>query len=460
MPMKKHPHPHPYRTGYRSELEYPKKGSSVLPSHGSGPRCRVDYNPNDEGPWAMLHIMRIENFDMAVEPEQFTCVMPRYYAIPLMLVNKRLAFAEAQCRPDGTALAPPAPDSEDSSEEEDSSTGGKRKKSVGALAHELCEYTYLWRLRARFLQAVFEMNYVRVLDEQWRHVGLHGFLHRMYGRYGHDRLQRLAYWRDQIQEGRTPYSKPDIAEMDWAAYLREETAETSTRTRIDGFLWGHMSQGYSRVVQDKPPHESWRAWRKGGGGRRRRRGARHQGDDASQLPALYRTPGPAREMPHGPRTEQSPEGSDTRQDVEEDEVGAAAPWAAAAAAAEEGAFSSGSSGDVAAGGQRSGAVDADEDVLRAALVGPPHSQEWALPFPRAERSSQSSSPGTSSDQAQAAGTRSSSPGRLRPIQISFRMNAPENLELTDIQCTFTPVEDMREGFPGTTLRVAYASKIS
>jgi hypothetical protein len=183
-------------------------------------------------------------------------------------------------------------------------------------------------------------------------------------------------------------------------------------------------------------------------------------------------------MPHGPRTEQSPEGSDARQDVE-DEVGAAAPWAASAAAAEdgEGAFSSGSSGDAAA-------VGADEDVLRAALTGPPRSQEWVLPFPRAEPSSSQSSHGASSDHQdqagdQAAGTRSSSPGRLRPIQISFRMNVPENLELTDIQCTFTPVEDMREGFrkracdplaygrhaessntAGTTLRVAYASKIS
>jgi hypothetical protein len=146
--------------------------------------------------------MRIENVDMAVEPEQFTCVMPRYYAIPLMLVNKRLAFAEAQCRPDGTPLAP---DSEDSST--------SKRESAAAWTHELCEYTYLWRLRARFLQAVFEMNYVRLLDEQWRHVGLHGFLHRMYRRYGHDRQQRLAYWRDQIKEGRAPYSKPDIAEM-------------------------------------------------------------------------------------------------------------------------------------------------------------------------------------------------------------------------------------------------------
>src|ERR1700755_403861 len=37
----------------------------------------------------------------------------------------------------------------------------------------------------------------------------------------------------------------------------------ATSTRINAFLWCRVSQGYSRVVKDKPPYESWRAWRAG-----------------------------------------------------------------------------------------------------------------------------------------------------------------------------------------------------
>lgn len=181
----------PYRSRYKKEYDYPTKGGgALLPSHGDGPRCKVDYDPNDDGPWTTLRIMRIDENDVV---EDYSCAMPRYYAIPLILINKRLAFYEAQCHPDGTPLPP--------------------SSSCGIRQRELREYSYFWHLRCRFLQAVFEMNHERLLNERWRYDGIHGFLHRMYRRFGHDKSQRFAYWRGEIKEGRMPYSAPDIAEM-------------------------------------------------------------------------------------------------------------------------------------------------------------------------------------------------------------------------------------------------------
>jgi hypothetical protein len=59
----------------------------------------------------------------------------------------------------------------------------------------------------------------------------------------------------------------------------------ATSTRINGFLWNRVSQGYSRVVTDEPPFESWRAWR--------------AGYSRDQKPALHLTPtsSPVRELP-------------------------------------------------------------------------------------------------------------------------------------------------------------------
>jgi hypothetical protein len=180
----------PYRSGYKHELTYPSKGGVLRPSHGDGPRCRVYHDPNDDGPLTTLQIMRIDDDDNV---EDHPVAMPRCYAIPLILINKHLAFYEAQCHPDGTALPP--------------------SSSCGIRQRELREYSYLWHLRSRFLQAVFDLNHERLLSERWRYDGIHGFLHRMYRRFGHDTHQRLAYWREEIKEGRVPYTAPDIAEM-------------------------------------------------------------------------------------------------------------------------------------------------------------------------------------------------------------------------------------------------------
>jgi hypothetical protein len=180
-----------YRDGYKFETHFPKKGSPLLkPLHGAGPRCRVDYNPDDDGPWTMVQIMRIDD----PEIEYYSCAMPRYYAVPLILLNKRLAFFEAQCAPDGTPL--PLGDG-----------------SPGLNKREFKEYTYLWRLRTRFLQSVFDLNHERQLDEAWQCERIHGYVHRTYKRYEHDMRHRHAYWRDEVKAGRKPYTTPDIADM-------------------------------------------------------------------------------------------------------------------------------------------------------------------------------------------------------------------------------------------------------
>jgi len=107
--------------------------------HGAGSRCRVDYSLEDDGPWAIVQIMCIEE-DSSIE--HYTCAMPRYYAVPLILLNKRLAYFEGQCAPDGTPL--PFVD------------GSQVLKLRG-----IKEYTYLWRVRYCFLQAVFDLDHER-----------------------------------------------------------------------------------------------------------------------------------------------------------------------------------------------------------------------------------------------------------------------------------------------------------
>jgi hypothetical protein len=334
--------------------------------------------------------------------ENYTCAMPRYYAIPLILINKKLAYFEAQCRPDGTPLPPPS-------------------NCSSIKLRELREYSYLWRLRCLFLQAIFEMNHERRLNERWQFDGIHGFLHRMYRRFGHDLGQRLEYWREEQKEGRVAYSMPDIAEMNWEAYLLEDM---TTSTRINAFLWNRVSQGYSLVVEVKPPFEGWRAWRMG-----------HR----DHIAVLYRTPAssPVCEPPSelGEAAAAAVAEKKHGRDVEVRRV-VVAPAAA-----------SSSSGHATArrGGVRVGVNEEEEntgyeDVLTATLTGPSHSQEWVLPSP-------TPSPGASQ------GTSSSSPEYFRPWDLRFM--APENMELAVVQCTFSRIKAVRDY--KTTLNVFYAS---
>lgn len=172
-------------SGYKNETRYSLK-SLVTPTHGDGPRCEVDYNSNDDGPWTTLRIKDVTRDNV----EDYTTAMPRYYAIPLILINKMLAYVESQCRPDGTPLP------------------GNHCK-----VRDLRDYSYLWRLRENFLKAIFAMNHDIRLDEQWRWEGIQGFLHRMYRRFGHNPGERLRYSREEMAAGRRPYCIPDLAKM-------------------------------------------------------------------------------------------------------------------------------------------------------------------------------------------------------------------------------------------------------
>jgi hypothetical protein len=308
--------------------------------------------------------------------------MPHYYAGPLILMNKRIAYFEAQCAPDSTPF--PAGDG-----------------TVGLKQREIKEYTYLWRLRCRFLQAVSDMNYERELDEAWRCDRIHGFVHRTYKRYRHDAYQRHAYWRDEIEAGRMPYATPDIADMgtcrrrcrppptlhqafgdasadgflqkkDWKAFLAEEMTAS---TRINAFLWNRVSQGYSRVVHDDPPFASWQAWNRDGPSR-----------DLSA--SLYRTPPPSDPIPAPGRRSSSSSSSNSshlsdsaaaeqeqEQEDSDDEDGetAAAPKKEKAAAISCGPTTfDGDNNNRDCGG-----------VLAATFDG---SQEWALTFPTSDLS--------------------------------------------------------------------------
>lgn len=168
----------------------------------------------------MVQIMRVDEDRDQVEVEKYTCAVPRYYAVPLILMNKRLAFFEASCRPDGTPLTLPVSRSKpgtnmDTDDDRGHGDGGGigGRGVVMVTPRDLPEYSYLWRLRTQFLQAIFDMNHQRRLDERWRYGPIHGFVHRLYRRYGHDVCQRAAYWRDEINAARVPYATPDIADM-------------------------------------------------------------------------------------------------------------------------------------------------------------------------------------------------------------------------------------------------------
>lgn len=226
------------------------------------------------------------------------------------------------------------------------------------------------------------------------------------------------------------------------------------------------------MVKDEPPFESWRAWRAG-----------HK----NHKPVPYLTPAssPVREPPSerdGVSTASAAvavaviatQGSSSscgarRYDTTADVRTVTAPPTLAAAGA--GSITSSSSGttvtsysECAAAGSRRGVgvvagvtgngagdcrweEEAEEEleyeeptVLTTALTGPPNSQEWALPFSSfgSQQSQLSASQGTSRSMSTSANGRE----RFRQRQISFKFNAPEDMELSVINCTFARVKDV------------------
>lgn len=196
-----HPENHLYRPlaermrtqGYKDWMRFPKTPN--MPERGDGPRCKVLLDSN--GPWTRVLIMSVhESVDGHVETEEYICLMPRCYAIPLMMINKAVAFYESLRQPNGFAIDFPA-----------------KEKDLRLTWRNMREYTYIWRLRHAFLDAIYAANHEEVLDENWRWKKIHGYLYREYSRYGHTRSQRRLYRDDEKAKGRTPYTVPDVSEM-------------------------------------------------------------------------------------------------------------------------------------------------------------------------------------------------------------------------------------------------------
>ncbi|KAI9513459.1 hypothetical protein F5148DRAFT_1155838 [Russula earlei] len=458
MPGRKKNPLHVHRLGYKKEYPYPLKGGMLLPSHGDGPRCRVDHDPNDDGPWTMLQIMRIgESNDI----DQYTCAMPRCYAIPLILVNKRLAFHEAQCRPDGTPF--PLLPNNGRSGSGSSETGSSPERSRCAV--DMREYSYLWRMRGCFLQAVYEMNHERRLDDRWRFEGMHGYLHRTYRRYGHDRAQRIAYWKEEIKGGRVPYAEPDIADMDWETYILEDMA---TDTGMDAYLWNRISQGYNRVVKDAHPQESWRAWCRG------------RRDPKLEVPC--RSPAPT--VVHELRSELcaatvpdpvlDPRRRRRRRDVglflfdewrtasfEERSTAATAAAAAADADADAAAYetrvpAAAKADSAEAETQAEGVVPAAADAAGSVAPSAVEKRGAAAGAGRGADADVGESEVESATDLEYEDVLAAGPSRprLRPRMVSVRFNAPDDMELTVIQCTLSRVEEVGRDFK-TELKVVY-----
>ncbi|KAI0246104.1 hypothetical protein BJV78DRAFT_196610 [Lactifluus subvellereus] len=210
----------------------------------------------------------------------------------------------------------------------------------------------------------------------------------------------------------------------------------ASNMRLNAFVWNRISQGYSRVVKDDPPQEQWQAWRRG-----------HR----ESKPSPYRTPPP----PHSPSPSLSPV-RELSNEIIDEERGCPGNVDDSEALVVAAATSSSSRlGDAAAPLMRCATIndDADdmcyEDALSStAVAGPLHLQEWSIPFLMPEQS------GEAVKVASASGTEC-----LRSRQVSFRLDAPENMRLTVVRCTFSRVEDVGDDFK-TKLEVAYASKCS
>jgi hypothetical protein len=190
MPKKNRSQPH--KAGYKGERSYPTERVQFSPEHGIGPRCRVLYEPNRGGTFAVLSILNVDGDN----EETIPAIIPRYYAIPLILINKYLAFIEAHFDPEGRPL-----------------------NHFCLKLQDTREYAYLWRLREVFLQEIVYFNTSRdfrssgLLDPNWQFDKIHGFLHRMYKRFRHDNRGRYLYWRQECSENRVPYTTPDIKDM-------------------------------------------------------------------------------------------------------------------------------------------------------------------------------------------------------------------------------------------------------
>lgn len=186
-------------TGFARELAYPTHAQ--LPSRGDGPRCEVIWEDGD-GPWAIVIILVVK-FHKKDQPEthRIDCLMPSCYAVPLMMINKQIAFFESLRTEDGNVRKMP-----------------HDKRLLQLRQVHLLEYTYLWKLRTKFLQAIYNAEYdaeaaLQQVESDWRWKPIHGYLVREYEGWGHNVGQRAAYWAATLEAGETPYKNRKIEDF-------------------------------------------------------------------------------------------------------------------------------------------------------------------------------------------------------------------------------------------------------
>ncbi len=249
--------------------------------------------------------------------------------------------------------------------------------------------------------------------------------------------------------------------LDWEAYLREDM---TTSTRINAFLWNRVSQGYSRVVKDEPPFESWRAWRAG-----------HRDHKLVLYFTPTPSPSPVRELPSDldgstaaadSVADQAKQGSSSNRGGRAGGCDTAVRTVTAAPASTSSSSSSSTltAYSESAVGSRCGVGvgvgvggiggDGNEEVEElefefsgyekvptAALTGPPNLQVWAFPSLGPEQSQSQSSEGSTNTTSESTSTGGQK--HLRPMQVSFKLDAREDMELDVVLCTFTRMEDVR-----------------
>jgi hypothetical protein len=84
----------------------------------------------------------------------------------------------------------------------------------------------------------------------------------------------------------------------------------------------------------------------------------------------------------------------------------------------------------------------DATGLTTAPTGPPSSQESVLPFPSSSSALSQSSSGVTTSRSMMSST--SGQERFRQRQISFKLNAPDDMELAVVHCTFKRMEDVKK----------------
>ena len=200
----------------------------------------------------------------------------------------------------------------------------------------------------------------------------------------------------------------------------------TTTARPNAFLWNRISQGYARLVRESPPYASWQAWRRGGPSR-------------DLTLALYQTPPPPSDPSPARRSSMSEEpDSTTGKDDGEVEVVEVVLEVGETAAAATGAASRGASRGNSTAIRRSATIFDDDQ-----------SMNLDSPDVRAARQLPDLSQG-----ANQAAASTAEPGHRR---LLFALDVPNGVEVTDLLCKFSRVEEVDDEHRKSMLTATYRS---